>query len=77
MAFGQAICGFDLLRVAGRSYVIDVNGWSFVKGNNDYYDMCSKILRDTFLKVARKRKPSYNPGEILNENQWKLKTYIR
>ncbi|KFH64551.1 hypothetical protein MVEG_09284 [Podila verticillata NRRL 6337] len=76
--FGQRVCGFDLLRVNGTSYVIDVNGWSFVKGNNYYYNNCAKILQDVFLRNARQRKLSevVFPKELSAENSWRLKAFV-
>ncbi len=61
--FGQRVCGFDLLRAGNKSYVIDVNGWSFVKDNKEYYDKCASILKDLFVREKRKRDGSAPPTE--------------
>uniref|UniRef100_A0A7M5V764 Inositol hexakisphosphate and diphosphoinositol-pentakisphosphate kinase n=1 Tax=Clytia hemisphaerica TaxID=252671 RepID=A0A7M5V764_9CNID len=48
--FKQTVCGFDLLRANGKSLVCDVNGFSFVKTSQKYYDDCSQLLADIILQ---------------------------
>ena len=50
-AFGQSVCGFDILRTKGFFPVVcDVNGWSFVKGNQKYYDDCADLIQSSFYE---------------------------
>ncbi|CAM9730098.1 unnamed protein product [Pylaiella littoralis] len=53
LAFRQCVCGFDILRVQGRSFVCDVNGWSFVKNSRKYVDDCAMLLQE-FIEAAVK-----------------------
>lgn len=55
MSFGQRVCGFDLLRAEGKSYVISVNGWKFAQENDEYYNQCSRILREMFIRERQRQ----------------------
>ncbi|XP_041965816.1 inositol hexakisphosphate and diphosphoinositol-pentakisphosphate kinase 1 isoform X3 [Alosa sapidissima] len=50
LAFKQTVCGFDLLRANGHSFVCDVNGFSFVKNSMKYYDDCAKVLGNMIMR---------------------------
>jgi inositol hexakisphosphate/diphosphoinositol-pentakisphosphate kinase len=53
--FRQTVCGFDILRVKkeNKSYVCDVNGFSFVKNSKKYYDDASQVLVELLLTRLR------------------------
>lgn len=54
--FGQKVCGFDILRSKDlRPWVIDVNGWSFVKNNRKYFDECAWRIRSMCLEFDRNK----------------------
>lgn len=53
LAFKQTVCGFDILRVHGRSFCCDVNGFSFVKNSRKYYDDASQVLIEMMINRCR------------------------
>ena len=79
LSFKQFICGFDLLRVKDKSYVIDVNGWSFVKGNDAYYDKCAEILM-AFCRDSTIQRPMRRPSQVVQmleeTSSWVLKANV-
>ncbi|KAI4523191.1 hypothetical protein K523DRAFT_239570 [Schizophyllum commune Tattone D] len=78
--FGQRVCGFDLLRCDNgqKSMVIDVNGWSFVKGNPTYYDKAAEFLTEICLRSTSEPGRPLPAAEVAPQEQptWLLKANV-
>ena len=69
LIFKQNVCGFDILRARGQSYVCDVNGWSFVKGNKKYYEDCVILLRKIILQKINKELFLQRPINLVSSKE--------
>lgn len=66
-AFGQFMNGFDLLRTKdGRTFVIDVNGWSFVKRSNEWGPNSAEKLIEFILRTSGTRAAATKPRNNLS-----------
>ncbi|KAL6309591.1 histidine phosphatase superfamily-domain-containing protein [Sparassis latifolia] len=78
--FGQMVCGFDMLRCdnGSNSQVIDVNGWSFVKGNEAYYDKAAEILASICIQATASVERPLPAAEATIEESptWLLKANV-
>ena len=68
LAFGMNVCGFDILKCQNKSYVCDVNGFSFVKSSTKYYDDAALILCD-LMSQAMGRNQIDNNDESGSDNE--------
>lgn len=60
VAFKQTVCGFDLLVCGKDCFVCDVNGWSFVKNSQRFWDDTARTLADLVLNHHQPRRKLRN-----------------
>ena len=63
LEFKQDICGFDMLRSGDQTYVCDVNGFSFVKTSDKYYQDCALMIRRIIYKKLNLQLPEAQKNE--------------